>query len=71
MYMFLVLLVPPCSISHTDNRRPVGRMRPSTSLDPALIHFNELPHEDEIQQIRNSDKDNGRKPRKFYAAILK
>jgi hypothetical protein len=26
-----------------------GRMRPSTSLDPALIHFSELIHEDEIQ----------------------
>jgi hypothetical protein len=31
------------------NRRPAGRMRSSTSLDPALIHFSELTHEDEMQ----------------------
>jgi hypothetical protein len=26
------------------NRRPAGRMRPSTSFDPALIHFSGLTH---------------------------
>jgi hypothetical protein len=26
------------------NRLPAGRMRPSTSFDPALIHFSELTH---------------------------
>jgi hypothetical protein len=26
------------------NRRPAGRMRPSTSFDPALINFSELTH---------------------------
>jgi hypothetical protein len=27
-----------------SNRRPAGRMRPSTSFHPALIHFSELTH---------------------------
>jgi hypothetical protein len=29
---------------HMGNRRPAGRMWPSTSFDPALIHFSELIH---------------------------
>jgi hypothetical protein len=29
---------------HMCNRRPAGRMRPSTSYDPALIHFSGLTH---------------------------
>jgi hypothetical protein len=45
--------LPPsvCRLSkaHMGNRRPAGRMRPSTSLDAALIPFSELTHEDEIQ----------------------
>jgi hypothetical protein len=30
--------------AHMDNRRPTGRMRPSISFNPALIHFSELTH---------------------------
>jgi hypothetical protein len=32
-----------------DNRRAMGRMRPPTYFDQALIHFSELTHEDEMQ----------------------
>jgi hypothetical protein len=32
------------SRTHMGNRRPAGRVRPSTSFDPALIHFSELTH---------------------------
>jgi hypothetical protein len=28
--------------AHMGNRRTAGRMRPSTSFDPALIHFSEV-----------------------------
>jgi hypothetical protein len=33
-----------CYTAHMGNRRPAGRMRPSLSFDPALIHFSELTH---------------------------
>jgi hypothetical protein len=29
---------------HIGNGQPAGRMQPSTSFDPALIHFSELTH---------------------------
>jgi hypothetical protein len=32
------------SNAHMGNCRPAGRMRSSTSFDPALIHFSELTH---------------------------
>jgi hypothetical protein len=32
------------SRAHMGDRRPLGRMLPSTSFDPALIHFSELTH---------------------------
>jgi hypothetical protein len=38
------LLREDCITTHMGNRRSAGRMRPSTSFDPALIHFSELTH---------------------------
>jgi hypothetical protein len=39
-----VLYVPQMMYNTMNNRRPEGRMRPSTYFDPALIHFSELTH---------------------------
>jgi hypothetical protein len=49
MMMSMMKHLEGCFRPHMGNNRPAGRMRPSTSLDPALIHSSELTHEGEIR----------------------